>query len=212
MKHTYTFLGLMLLLTACTSPKPETTTEPEPENTTNQTEETMPEKELPMEYVVMETSMGDVTIELDPNKAPVTVANFLSYVDDSFYDGTIFHRVISNFMIQGGGFTADGNQKSTKDPIVLESQNGLKNDIGTIAMARTNSPNSATCQFFINVAQNDFLNYSAGNPGYAVFGKVTSGMDVVNQIRQVPTGVKNGMRDWPNEDVVIKRIYREESN
>jgi peptidyl-prolyl cis-trans isomerase B (cyclophilin B) len=212
MKHTYTFLGLMLLFTACTSPKPETTTEPEPENTTNQTEETMPEKELPMEYVVMETSMGDVTIELDPNRAPVTVANFLSYVDDSFYDGTIFHRVISNFMIQGGGFTADGNQKSTKDPIVLESQNGLKNDIGTIAMARTNSPNSATSQFFINVAQNDFLNYSAGNPGYAVFGKVTAGMDVVNQIRQVPTGVKNGMRDWPNEDVVIKRIYREESN
>jgi cyclophilin family peptidyl-prolyl cis-trans isomerase len=212
MKYTFNLIGMALLFAACASPQPEATENTQNENTTIETEETMPEKELPMEYVVMETSMGDVTIELDPNKAPATVANFLSYVDDKFYDGTIFHRVIPNFMVQGGGFTPDGDQKQTKDPIVLESQNGLKNNIGSIAMARTNSPNSATCQFFINVTDNDFLNYSSGNPGYAVFGKVTTGMDVINQIRQVPTGVTNGMRDWPKEDVVIKRIYREESN
>ena len=164
----------------------------------------------PMEYVEIVTNKGNITLELDPNKAPQTVSNFLNYVDKGFYDGTVFHRVISDFMIQGGGFTPSGEKKETDDPIVLESQNGLSNDVGTIAMARTNAPNSATAQFFINVKDNKFLNYSGGNPGYAVFGRVTSGMDVVNEIRQVDTGMKNGMPDWPKEDVVIEKITREE--
>ncbi len=202
-------MGAALLLFGCgTSEAPTNENEINTEITTEQ-KEPMAENQKPMEYVVMETSSGAVTIELDPNSAPETVANFLRYVDAKAYDGTIFHRVISNFMIQGGGFTPDGNQKPTEAPIMLESQNGLKNDIGTIAMARTNAPNSATSQFFINVSKNDFLNYSPGNPGYAVFGKVTSGMEVVNQIRQVQTGTRNGMGDWPKEDVVIKTIRRE---
>ena len=202
-------MGAALLLFGCgTSEAPTNENEINTEITTEQ-KEPMAENQKLMEYVVMETSSGAVTIELDPNSAPETVANFLRYVDAKAYDGTIFHRVISNFMIQGGGFTPDGNQKPTEAPIMLESQNGLKNDIGTIAMARTNAPNSATSQFFINVSKNDFLNYSPGNPGYAVFGKVTSGMEVVNQIRQVQTGTRNGMGDWPKEDVVIKTIRRE---
>ena len=202
-------MGAALLLFGCgTSEAPTNENEINTEITTEQ-KEPMAKNQKPMEYVVMETSSGAVTIELDPNSAPETVANFLRYVDAKAYDGTIFHRVISNFMIQGGGFTPDGNQKPTEAPIMLESQNGLKNDIGTIAMARTNAPNSATSQFFINVSKNDFLNYSPGNPGYAVFGKVTSGMEVVNQIRQVQTGTRNGMGDWPKEDVVIKTIRRE---
>jgi len=208
MKYTLS-MGAALLLFGCgTSEAPTNENEINTEITTEQ-KEPMAENQKPMEYVVMETSSGAVTIELDPNSAPETVANFLRYVDAKAYDGTIFHRVISNFMIQGGGFTPDGNQKPTEAPIMLESQNGLKNDIGTIAMARTNAPNSATSQFFINVSKNDFLNYSPGNPGYAVFGKVTSGMEVVNQIRQVQTGTRNGMGDWPKEDVVIKTIRRE---
>lgn len=165
---------------------------------------------IPMEYVEIVTNKGNITLELDPNSAPETVSNFLNYVDEGFYNGTVFHRVIGDFMIQGGGFTAEGEKKETGDPIVLESQNGLSNDIGTIAMARTNAPNSATAQFFINVKDNKFLNYSGGNPGYAVFGRVTSGMDVVNEIRQVDTSMKNGMPDWPKEDVVIEKITREE--
>ena len=208
MKYTLS-MGAALLLFGCgTSEAPTNENEINTEITTEQ-KEPMAENQKQMEYVAMETSLGSVTIELDPNSAPETVANFLRYVDAKAYDGTIFHRVISNFMIQGGGFTPDGNQKPTEAPIMLESQNGLKNDIGTIAMARTNAPNSATSQFFINVSKNDFLNYSPGNPGYAVFGKVTSGMEVVNQIRQVQTGTRNGMGDWPKEDVVIKTIRRE---
>jgi len=163
----------------------------------------------PMEYVVLETNKGDITLELDPNKAPETVANFLSYVDAGHYDNTIFHRVIPNFMIQGGGFLADGTQKPTQSPILLESQNGLSNDVGTVAMARTNAPNSATAQFFINVAQNDFLNYRPGNPGYAVFGRVTAGMDVVNDIRQVETRTFTGHADWPVEAVTIIKARKE---
>lgn len=165
---------------------------------------------LAMEYVTMKTTKGEIILELDPNKAPQTVANFLEYVDAKHYDGTVFHRVIPNFMIQGGGFTPDGSQKPTNGPIFLESNNGLKNDVGTIAMARTNAPNSATCQFFINVQDNGFLNYSPNNPGYAVFGKVTGGMDVVNNIRQVATGSRNGMGDWPVETVMIESIRRSE--
>ncbi len=209
-------IGATLILMGCNAPTPEqelNADQPETQTRVDQTTTELEEEMAPdlkkMEYVVIETSEGDITVELDVNSAPVTVKNFLTYVDDGHYDGTVFHRVISNFMIQGGGFSKDGTQKSTKDPIMLESQNGLKNNIGTLAMARTNAPNSATAQFFINVAQNDFLNYSGGNPGYAVFGKVTSGMDVVNAIRQKSTGTKNGMSDWPKEDVTIKTIRRE---
>lgn len=156
--------------------------------------------------VVITTSLGDIELELYPKSAPKTVENFISYVKDGFYSDTIFHRVIDGFMIQGGGFMKDGKQKPTRVPIALESDNGLKNDIGTIAMARTNDPNSATSQFFINVADNTSLNYSPQNPGYAVFGKVISGMDVVNKIKSVKTEVKNGMSDWPVEDIVIEKV------
>lgn len=154
---------------------------------------------------VLTTNLGEIELELYPDSAPKTVENFISYINDGFYVGTVFHRVIDGFMVQGGGFTVDGKQKPTRDPIVLESDNGLKNNIGYVAMARTNIPNSATSQFFINVADNDFLNYSPQNPGYAVFGKVISGMDVVDKIRVVKTGVKNGMQDWPTEDIVIEK-------
>ena len=157
--------------------------------------------------VVIETSKGNIEIELNQEKAPISVKNFLNYVKNNHYDGTVFHRVISNFMIQGGGFTPDGEQKPVDNPIKLESNNGLKNDEGTIAMARTNIPDSATSQFFINVKGNDPLNYAPGNDGYAVFGKVISGMEVVNEIKAVNTGMKFGMQDWPTEDVVITKIY-----
>ncbi|MBW2985646.1 peptidyl-prolyl cis-trans isomerase [Candidatus Woesearchaeota archaeon] len=157
--------------------------------------------------VILETSKGNIEIELNQEKAPITVKNFLNYVDKKHYDGTVFHRVISNFMIQGGGFTADGEQKSVDNPIKLESNNGLKNDEGTIAMARTNIPDSATSQFFINVKDNNLLNYAPGNDGYAVFGKVVSGMEIVNTIKAVSTGTKFGMQDWPTEDVVITKVY-----
>lgn len=166
--------------------------------------------ELPLEYVEMQTSKGKIILELNPNRAPITTANFLAYVDDGFYDGTIFHRVIPNFMIQGGGLTPDGDKKETRSPITLESDNGLSNKIGTIAMARTNAPNSATAQFFINVANNEPLDYKPSNPGYAVFGKVIEGMDVVNEIRQVKTSVKNNRPNWPVEDVVIEKVVRAE--
>ena len=155
--------------------------------------------------VKLATSAGDIVLELDPAKAPKTVANFLQYVKDKHYDGTIFHRVIDGFMIQGGGFTADMAQKPTRAPIPLEADNGLKNDTYTIAMARTSDPNSATSQFFINVKNNDMLN--APKPdghGYAVFGKVVSGQDVVDKIRAVATGRKGGMQDVPQQPVVIQ--------
>lgn len=161
--------------------------------------------------VVIETTLGDIEVELNEEKAPVTVANFLAYVDESFYDGTIFHRVIPNFMIQGGGFTGAMSQKPTKKPIKNEADNGLANDRGTIAMARTMVVDSATAQFFINTVDNKFLNFRAPNMqgyGYAVFGRVTSGMDVVDAISAVKTGVRNGMRDVPVETVEIKTIRR----
>lgn len=148
--------------------------------------------------------MGDIVIELDEQAAPITVKNFLSYVEDGFYDGKIFHRVISNFMIQGGGFAADMTQDKTRDPITNEADNGLKNERGTIAMARTNDPDSATAQFFINHKDNDFLNYSGGaNPGYAVFGRTVEGMDVVDAIAAVNTTKQKGMADVPVQPVVI---------
>ena len=155
--------------------------------------------------VKLQTSMGDIVIELDAEKAPITVENFLNYVTDGFYDGLIFHRVIKGFMIQGGGFTQDMSHKNTKAPIEIESSNGLKNDRGTIAMARTSLPDSATAQFFINHVDNEFLNYAGpGNPGYAVFGKVIEGIDVVDKIAEVDTTMSNGMDDVPVDTVIIE--------
>ena len=155
--------------------------------------------------VKLQTTMGDMVIELNEEAAPVTTKNFLQYAEDGFYDGTIFHRVIPDFMIQGGGFTEQMVKKETRDPIVNEASNGLKNDRGTVAMARTSDPDSATAQFFINHADNDFLNYiNDSNPGYAVFGKVVEGMEAVDKIATVETGSQNGMEDVPTEPVVIK--------
>lgn len=162
------------------------------------------------EIAVLETSMGVIEIELDREKAPVTVRNFVRYVENGFFEGTVFHRVIPGFMVQGGGFLPDGTQKETRDPIKLEAGNGLKNDKGTIAMARTSDPDSATSQFFINLVDNDFLNSAPGNLGYAVFGKVISGMDVVDEIAAVTTENRGPYGDWPVEDVVIERAYMKE--
>lgn len=159
--------------------------------------------------VLMETSMGNVKIQLDPQKAPVSVQNFLDYVKSGFYNGTIFHRVIPNFMIQGGGFTADMQEKQTKAPIKNEAGNGLKNNRWTIAMARTMIVDSATAQFFINVADNVFLNHrddTMQGYGYAVFGKVIGGIDVVDKIAKVQTGMRMGMGDVPETAVIIKSI------
>lgn len=159
--------------------------------------------------VIMETSMGTVEIELNEEKAPVSVKNFLSYVDKKFYDNTIFHRVINNFMIQGGGFEEGMKEKKTGAPIINEAKNGLRNEEGTIAMARTNDPNSATSQFFINVANNESLNYpSPDGHGYAVFGKVTKGMHIVNRIKMVKTGNMAGHQNVPMDTVVIKSVKR----
>ncbi len=154
--------------------------------------------------VRLNTSMGDIVLELYPDKSPKTVENFLQYVSDKHYDGTIFHRVMDGFMIQGGGFTSDMQQKATRAPIVLEAQNGLKNDRGTIAMARTANPNSATAQFFINVVNNAMLN--APNPdghGYAVFGKVIQGMDTVDKIKGAATGNKGMHQNVPQQTITI---------
>jgi len=157
--------------------------------------------------VLLKTSMGDITLELYPDKAPKSVENFLGYVNSGFYDGTVFHRVISNFMIQGGGFTADLRQKKTRAPIANESKNGLSNLRGTLAMARTADPNSATAQFFINTVDNPRLDYAGdANPGYCVFGKVVAGMDVVDKIRTVQTGPQGPFAsDVPAIAVVIEK-------
>ncbi len=165
--------------------------------------------------VVMKTSMGDMTIELYPDKAPITVKNFLSYVDEKFYDGTIFHRVIKGFMIQGGGLTADFKEKPAKPPIQNEATNGLKNERGTIAMARMPEIHSATCQFFINHVDNAFLNHRNNTPegfGYAVFGRVISGMEVVDKIASVRTGTVKGYADAPLETVTIISVRRVEGD
>jgi peptidyl-prolyl cis-trans isomerase B (cyclophilin B) len=161
--------------------------------------------------VIMETSKGTVVIELNIKKAPTTTANFLAYVESGFYDNTIFHRVIRDFMIQGGGLTVDMQKKPNQPPIRNEADNGLKNNTGTIAMARTGDPHSATSQFFINVKDNPLLNHHAKTPrgwGYCVFGRVIKGMDVVRAIESVPTGRKSGRADVPIEPVVIKRITK----
>ena len=155
--------------------------------------------------VKLQTSMGDIVVKLDEAAAPVTVKNFLTYAEEGFFDGTIFHRVIPNFMIQGGGFTDEMTKKKTPAPIVNGASKGWKHDRGTISMARTSDPDSATAQFFINHKDNASLNYVAGgNPGYAVFGKVTEGMEVVDAIAAVKTTVRNRMRDVPVDTVVIK--------
>ncbi len=158
--------------------------------------------------VRLETTLGAIELELDAENAPISTENFLTYVRDGHYDGLIFHRVIANFMIQGGGFTAEMEKRETRAPIKNEATNGLRNDRGTIAMARTGVVDSATGQFFINVVDNAFLNHRSTNPreyGYAVFGHVTSGMDVVDRIRAAPTTTVGGMRDFPREPVVITR-------
>ncbi len=164
-----------------------------------------------MSNVLMKTNFGDITIELFDAEAPQTVKNFLKYVEDGFYNGTIFHRVIDGFMIQGGGFDESFTQKPTNKPIVNEADNRIGNQTGTLAMARTSDPHSATAQFFINVNDNDFLDFKAPIPqhfGYCVFGKVTDGMDVVNKIKGVKTGSRGGHRDVPAENVVITEVTK----
>jgi peptidyl-prolyl cis-trans isomerase B (cyclophilin B) len=159
--------------------------------------------------VIIHTTFGDIKLDLDAEKAPKTVANFEQYAREGFYDGTIFHRVIDNFMIQGGGFDCDMSQKSPGEPVENEADNGLKNDHGTIAMARTTDPHSATAQFFINVKDNDFLNHSGKNMqgwGYTVFGKVTEGDDVLDKIRAVATTNRGGHQDVPTDDIIIESV------
>ena len=170
-----------------------------------------PPKEKEADMVLIKTTLGDIKVKLATDKAPLTVANFLAYVDAGHYDGTIFHRVINGFMIQGGGFDAQMHQKPTRAPIKNEATNGLQNKRGTLAMARTPIVDSATAQFFINVQDNAFLDFRAPNPqgfGYCVFGEVVAGMDVVDKIKTVRTGVKAGMADVPLETVEILSVKR----
>lgn len=165
---------------------------------------TAPQTKHPV--VLIKTTAGDIKVELDADKAPISVKNFLQYVNEGHYDGTIFHRVIEGFMVQGGGFTKDMQQKPVHAPIKIESDNGLKNTRGTLAMARTSDPNSATGQFFINVVDNKFLDFTSKSPsgyGYAVFGRVTEGMDVVDKIRKMKTGNKGAFSDVPVESIEI---------
>jgi len=164
--------------------------------------------------VEMKTTAGAITIELYPDKAPKTVENFLAYVDSGFYDNTVFHRVIKGFMVQGGGFTKGMKQKETRPPIQNEADNGLKNERGTIAMARTNQPHSATSQFFINLVDNKFLDHTGKGLrgwGYCVFGKVIDGMEAVDTIAKLPTGVRHGHRDVPLEEAIILSAKRKSS-
>ena len=192
-------LGLFAGLTLSARAQEPIPAVPVPDATATPTPET-PKEENPM--VILKTSKGDITIELFEKEAPVTVANFLKYVDSGFYKGTIFHRVINGFMIQGGGFTKDMNQKPTNPPIKNEAANGLKNTRGTLAMARTSDPNSATAQFFINVVDNGFLDFKSPDArgiGYCVFGKVVSGMEAVDAIKAVRTG----QQDVPVETIEI---------
>jgi peptidyl-prolyl cis-trans isomerase A (cyclophilin A) len=159
--------------------------------------------------VEFKTSLGSFSIEVYPDKAPKTVENFLAYVDAKFYDGTVFHRVIADFMIQGGGFDQKLSKKETRPPVVNEAKGGLSNARGTVAMARTSDPNSATAQFFVNVADNKRLDYAGeGSPGYAAFGKVIAGMDTVDKIRAVATGMQGGMNDVPTTAVIIESARR----
>lgn len=158
--------------------------------------------------IILSTNLGDITLELFADKAPLTVQNFLAYVDEGFYDGTIFHRVIPDFMVQCGGFTADMQQKKTRAPVKNEADNGLSNEPYTLAMARTSDVNSATSQFFINLADNTFLDHGKRDFGYAVFGKVTQGSDVVDKIAEVKTGSKGGHKDVPVATVTITKVRK----
>lgn len=156
--------------------------------------------------ILFETSLGDFKIEFHPKEAPVSVANFQKYIDEGHFEGTVFHRIVPGFVIQGGGFTEDMTQKKTNPPIKNEADNGLKNKRGSLSMARTNDVNSATSQFFVNLKDNDFLDHSRGNFGYAVFAHVVEGMDVIEKIAAVETGRRKGMDDVPLEAVVIKGV------
>jgi len=158
--------------------------------------------------ILFETTLGDFTVELFEKDAPETVVNFVKYIDAGFFDGTIFHRIVPGFVIQGGGFTEDMSQKRTQPPIKNEADNGLKNLRGTLSMARTNDINSATSQFFVNLKDNDFLDHKPGNFGYAVFARVTDGMDVVDKIAAVATGRRRGFDDVPTEAVIMKHVHR----
>ena len=158
--------------------------------------------------IVFETTLGNFTVEFHEKEAPLSVANFLKYVDDGFFDGTIFHRIVPGFVIQGGGFTPDMEQKRTQPPVKNEADNGLKNERGPLSMARTNDVNSATSQFFVNLKDNDFLDHKRGNFGYAVFARVTEGMQVIDQIAAVETGRRRGHDDVPLEPVVMKSVRR----
>ena len=155
-----------------------------------------------------ETTLGNFTIELYEDKAPVSAENFLKYVDEAFFDGTVFHRIVPGFVIQGGGFTEDMSQKKNHPPIKNEADNGVKNTRGTLSMARTNDINSATSQFFVNLKDNDFLDHTRGNFGYAVFGKVTEGMDVIDKIAAVKTGRRRGFEDVPLDPVIMTSVRR----
>lgn len=167
--------------------------------------EATPAAAIAVPYVTLHTNMGNIVLELNPDKAPISVANFLTYVESGSYSNTIFHRVIKNFMIQGGGFTEQMSRKTTLEPIKNEADNGLFNNVGTIAMARTAAVDSATSQFFINLKNNYFLNNGYRDFGYAVFGKVVAGMDVVETIGMVKTGTNKGMRDVPVEAVIVEK-------
>ncbi|MGA2190331.1 MAG: peptidylprolyl isomerase [Steroidobacteraceae bacterium] len=158
--------------------------------------------------ILFETTLGDFTIEFFEKEAPISVANFKQYIDDGFFDGTIFHRIVPGFVIQGGGFTEDMSQKKTQAAIKNEADNGLKNTRGTLSMARTSDVNSATSQFFVNLKDNDFLDHSRGNFGYAVFARVTEGMDVIDKIADVETGRKRGFDDVPVEAVIMTSVRK----
>ncbi|MBD3260601.1 MAG: peptidyl-prolyl cis-trans isomerase [Candidatus Altiarchaeales archaeon] len=192
------FLGLILLLGCLSTTQPESTT------TTTQVKAKM------NTHVVLETTKGDIVIKLFDSEAPKTAENFVKYVEDGFYEGTIFHRIIPDFMIQGGGFTVEGIRKDTRPPIPIESDNGLKNNKGFIAMARTSDPDSATSQFFINTKDNDFLNYKPGYAGYTVFGEVVEGLDVVSEIESQKTRRNGRHEDWPQQPTVITKAYVKE--
>jgi cyclophilin family peptidyl-prolyl cis-trans isomerase len=165
------------------------------------------EKEITKEIAVFETTQGIFEIELDRNSAPITVENFVNYVKSGFYDGTVFHRVMPNFVVQAGGYTQNGKSKERGSPIFLESKNGLSNKLGTVAMARTMIENSATSEFYINLKDNLFLDYAPGNPGYAVFGKIVKGLEVIFEIAKQPTKTKYNMENWPVQDIIIVKAY-----
>jgi peptidyl-prolyl cis-trans isomerase A (cyclophilin A) len=199
-------LGALTLTIACSGLSAFGQDQAEPAKPAQDAEQTPDKEAAKLVFVEMTTSKGDIILELDRGRAPVSVKNFLGYVNDGFYKGTIFHRVMDGFMIQGGGFAQDMKRKETKSPIANEWQNGLKNDIGTIAMARTSDPNSATSQFFINVNNNASLTPPPGRGvGYAVFGKVVAGMDVVNAIKATQTTTKNGMQNVPVTPITIDK-------